>query len=391
MDNKIKVAIVTQKMIMGGIEKSLLELVKELHKIHCEITLYVVETGGELYSDIPSYVKVVEIFKENSSIKQLLKKNLQNKNIKAIKGILGSYIYNKFKWDPVKSWKYTSSYLETNLDEYEYAFSYGAPVSFSVVYTANNIKAKKKYTWIHNDVEHISLEIQRYKNIFEPFDKILCVSQSAKDSFERKMPELIAKTEVFYNYIDRTSILIKAQKSSEMDFCGVKILTVGRICPDKGQDIIPQIAKNLKKAGVQFRWYCVGSGDWLEQVEKIIKDMDLTKDVLMLGNRENPYPYFRSADVYCQTSRNEGFGITISEAKLFSLPIVTTDFSGAAEQIEDGVTGFITRFDVDEISNKLLELIQNPTLVLQIKKNLGNDGKKCYSKITDLIKEERRN
>ena len=62
MGDKIKIAIVTRKMVMGGIEKSLITLITELQKMNAEITLYLESTGGELFNEIPEGTNVVDIF-----------------------------------------------------------------------------------------------------------------------------------------------------------------------------------------------------------------------------------------------------------------------------------------------------------------------------------------
>ena len=65
----------------------------------------------------------------------------------------------------------------------------------------------------------------------------------------------------------------------------------------------------------------------------------------IIGVKSNPYPYFKCCDIYVQTSRHEGYATTVSEAKVFCKPIITTDVSGAKEQIRTGENGFITSFD----------------------------------------------
>ncbi|WP_394700716.1 glycosyltransferase [uncultured Trichococcus sp.] len=76
----------------------------------------------------------------------------------------------------------------------------------------------------------------------------------------------------------------------------------------------------------------------------------------------NPYPYLKECDIYVQPSRTEGYCITLSEAKTFSRPIVTTNFAGAFEQIENERTGLITEVDPIKLYESIKKLIEDGKL-----------------------------
>lgn len=73
----------------------------------------------------------------------------------------------------------------------------------------------------------------------------------------------------------------------------------------------------------------------------------------------NPYPYFKNCDIYVQTSKHEGYCTTITEAKVFYRPIVTTDVAGVREQIRDGVSGDISKISVNSVDENLKRLIKD--------------------------------
>lgn len=207
-----------------------------------------------------------------------------------------------------------------------------------------------------------------------------------KKSFLEYFPEYTNKTVVFYNYINKQKILKESKEFSYDDgYEGIKLLTVGRLCSEKGQDIIPPIVEKLKKNGYKLRWYCVGDGENRKKLDQLVHTSKTEDYIVFLGNQNNPYPYYRMADIYVQPSRHEGFGITLSEAKIFSLPIVTTDFDGATEQISDKETGIIVHFDKDEIYNAIVMLLDNTDMILKFKQNLQNDPKCCMSDLYKLL------
>lgn len=382
---KIKIAIATHKMVMGGIEKSLIDLCKLLLGKGYEVTLYLECVGGELYNKIPNGIKVVYIFERYQSMAMILKNSLCQRKFMSMYAAFCAYIRNHFNGDPVQAWENTVKYLD-NIDvNYDYAFAYGAPVSFSVLFVSNLIKGKKKFAWIHNDVGQLTLDITKYSDIFEVYDKIVCVSKKSKETFLKYLPEYKSKTTVFYNIIDKENILQQAKEYVYSDtFSGLRLLTVGRLCYQKGQDLIPKLTKRLISAGYNIRWYCVGEGEDREILEAQIRTLEMESKVILLGNQQNPYP-FLMADIYIQPSRNEGFGITISEAKIFSLPIISTDFDGANEQITDGETGLIVPFDENEIYKALVYILDNKDVEEKFKVNLLNDKKRCESNVEELM------
>ena len=121
----------------------------------------------------------------------------------------------------------------------------------------------------------------------------------------------------------------------EDDFDGIRILTVGRLSEEKGQDIVPDILKKLKSAGYNVRWYLLGGGNLEINIKQKIEELNLQNDLILLGKKINPYPYYQECDVYVQTSRHEGFCITVAEAKIFNLPIVATDVVGIRDQLKN--------------------------------------------------------
>lgn len=381
-----KIAIVTHQMIMGGIEKSLIELCKELQKENIQITLYLEQTGGELYDAIPVGVKVIPIFEKCNNVKTLIKTFVKQFQMKKIWSLIKCYFINRFHRDPVKGWIENIKYLEEEEEYYDYAFAYGAPIAFSTIYVDKKIKASKKYAWIHNDPEQLSLDIAKYEECFKDYDKIICVSESTKRKFDKIFPHYALKTKVFYNIIDYKYIKTKANESIFLDdYNGKRLLTVGRLCDQKGQDIIPKITKRLLEDNYNLRWYCVGDGELYSDLKREIEKERIQGSVVLLGNRNNPYPFFKNADIYVQPSRHEAFGITITEAKIMKLPIVTTDFDGAAEQIENGQTGLIVKFDIDEIYMAIKRLLDDEKLIAAFKHNLDTDTKQCVSDINELL------
>ena len=104
------------------------------------------------------------------------------------------------------------------------------------------------------------------------------------------------------------------------------------------------------------------SGPDRNSIENKIKNLALGDRILLIGQQTNPYPYFAQCDIYVQTSSFEGFGLTLSEAKILHKPIITTNFPSAYDQIVDGENGLIAEMTPKSVAEKIIRLIENPTL-----------------------------
>lgn len=203
-----------------------------------------------------------------------------------------------------------------------------------------------------------------------------------------KIPSDEHKIEVFKNIISSESIKEMAQEKEEFDseFKGTKIVTVGRLSKEKGQDIAIKVLANLIKNGYNVRWYCIGDGVDKKAYENLIEEYGLTSEFILLGSKENPYPYIKMADIYVQPSRHEGFCLTLAEARYLQKPIITTDFSGSYEQITDNYDGFIVRVDEDELYEKIKFLLNNPGKSNEFTMNLRKINANRLNEVSKLYK-----
>ena len=194
----------------------------------------------------------------------------------------------------------------------------------------------------------------------------------AKEKLDKLLPQFKSKTETFKNIIPSRQIIKMAEedKGFEDDFQGIRILTVGRLSKEKGQDLTIEVCARLKKEGYPIRWYCIGEGAAREEYEELIKLKGLENDYILLGSQSNPYPYMKQCDIYVQSSRHEGYCITLAEAKCFASPIISTRVTGVDEHLTHEETGIITDFNEEEMFYSIKQLIDDEILYSTIKRNL---------------------
>lgn len=351
-----KVCIVTRRMVAGGIEKALINMLKAMPKEEYEIDLFVMGLGGEFIEDIPSWVNIEPIFGyENSSVEKIMKylKSFKFKNI--INLSLSRLVNGTFKQE-----LYLSKTIENN-KIYDIAIAYHTPASFPVMYVSNKINAKKKLAWIHSDVSFYKNEMERYIKFYDNYEKIICVSKDSKINFDNQYKHLANKTEVFFNIIDKKEILEKSKVekvfSDELNY--LKLVTVARLTEQKGFDLLIETAVLLKNENINFRWYIVGEGELRANIEEEIKINTLVENIKLVGLKNNPYPYMAQCDIYVQPSKHEGFCITLAEAKYLNKVIIATNFVGAREQLINGENGIIINYDKQELFEAIKNLLNN--------------------------------
>lgn len=376
----INIAIVTRKMITGGVEKALLSLLKELKSKNVEIDLYLESEGGELFNQIPGWINTKKIQTDTKTLNYIVKHpyNFCKINIYKLK--------LRREKDYIKQCELTSKCLPVIKKKYDLAISYHAPNTVPVFYTINNINADKKVLWLHGDIIKNNCNNQNMYKYYREYDKIFCVSKYIKQTFDECFTKLSDRTEVFYNFIDVENL----QKLSlegpifNDNFTGIKILTIGRLDYQKGYDLAVKVCYKLKNDGYNIRWYICGEGNSRNEIEKLIKEYNLENEFILLGNQTNPYGYLKDCDLYVQTSRTEGYCTTTNEARVFGKAIITTNVSGAEEQFENNKTGLIADITIDSIYKNIKYLLDNPSSKKCIETNLKKSFKEEETDIKKL-------
>lgn len=367
-------------MNVGGVEKSLLSLLSVIPKDKYNITVLTLEKSGDFLNKIPNWVKIEEAswFKSIKPIimqapQDTIKEYLNNKEYVNIMMFMYSYFISKYFNNRYLYYKNVLRSVPQDIRTYDVAISYAGPTDIIDSYIIEKVKAKKKISWVHFDISKHKINKKLYTKLYSKFDKIFVVSKEAKEKLDNLIPIASKKSEVFLNIISEKIIneISKEDIEFDDDFKGIKIVTVGRLSKEKGQDIGIKVLDRLKKDGYNIRWYCIGEGKERREYEKLIEERNLYNDFILLGSRTNPYPYIKKSDIYVQTSRHEGYCITLAEAKCLNKPIVTTNFTGAQEQIKDGVTGMIAN-DEDELYTKIKEIIDNKSELERLRNNLSN-------------------
>ena len=368
MNERFKVFICQRAMHMGGAEKALLELLSSYDYSKTEVHLGLLEKTGVLLPQVPKDVIIDDIVISNDfntlriaspydSLKLLWKRK---HFFSCLAYVILYYLQKHNPANRVLFYQYflRGVQLPTMCFDEAHCF-YGVDdlLSFIVAY---RIKAATKCNWIHVDVSKGGFNKTFFNTIANKYQKYYIVSRQGKDIFDTLFPALMGKTEVRYNIIPQKRIraLSLSGPSFNDEFAGKRILTIGRISPEKGQRIALAALRILTDEGINIRWYFIGDGADLVSCLDYAEQLGVSGNAYFLGNQINPYGYLKDCDLYVQPSRNEGFCISLGEALCLNKPIVSTDFVGAKEQLEGDTDAMIVSCSPLELAEGIKASLQ---------------------------------
>lgn len=346
-------------MNIGGVEKSLINLLSVLPREKYDIHVGLFYQEGELLAYLPSDVTIhhiSDIQEHWDELKtppfQTIKTYIQTgRLIKALFALV-VYVICKIQGSFGGWTQYILKDTKGLEDVFDLAVAYAGPSSDIDYYICKKVQAKKKIGWIHFDISKFGIDRKMVRQLYDQYERICVVSETGKQIFDQTFPQFKDKTEVFHNIVSPSQIkeLAKSGESFLDEFTGKRILTVGRISPEKGQFVAIQALKTLKEKGYDIRWYFIGEGNDLEHCKNEVDRLGLSDDIVFFGTKTNPYAYMRDCDIYMQPSRHEGFCITLAESLCFDNPIVATDFTGAREQLKERENGFVVGMSSEDIA-----------------------------------------
>lgn len=381
-----KIAFVLTTFVVGGVEKSFLDLLECIDKNCYDITVFLPDDKGEwTYKLLEKYnVRYLKI----ENVKAVLREQISQR---CYFGVMRSLFFRVLSRSLHKIWyRKSSEFFVRSMtrikEKYDCVIAYQLINDECVLGTIYRIKASKKIVWSHmnlNKTEKI------YEKWYNKFDKIFCVSRFSQGAVIKCFPKLKDKTEVFYNVLNPERIKKLSEESVEtiFDHSFINIVTVARLTKGKGQTMIPHIARLLIDSGYNVLWYLIGDGEMRQEIQDKIVEEHVEKHVILLGNNNNPYPYIKDCDIYVQTSFVEGWGLTVSEAKVLQKPIVTTDAGVMSEQIENGINGIIVHETTPEaLAEGIQYLIEQPEMQEKFVRQLQQEDVCHYGEINKLYR-----
>ena len=363
---KKKILFVLNQMGAGGIAKSLSNLLYHLEKYkdYYDVDLFLLRKDGCYIKDIPEYVNVYEA-------KGVLK--LFGASQKDTRKFGKLATFNRFI---TACWtKVFSNYipLKIGCNQNKLQKEYDAAISFthtqnghdmaagSVEFVLNSVKAKKKFCVIHGDVVIENLLNKSNVKKFKKFDRIFSVSQDCSNQVKKVCPDLAEKSDFLYN-TQRNDIIKEKADEFQVDLGEqLNLVMISRLEHQKAHLRFLPIVKKLKEDGFDFKLSVVGDGSKRSQIEQYIKENKMEGYVELLGQKQNPYPYFKAAAVFVLVSYYEAAPMVYNESQLLGTPVFTARTLSADEMVGD--YGFVCDNTYDGIYSGLKHILSHPELI----------------------------
>ena len=343
----MKILVLHGHLSMGGEERVLLNVLRNLVELNYDVDLLITWNHKEnnlFENEIPKKVNYEFLFDSY---------NGKNKLIKEIYRIKAKTTYLKKIEKKIKNEKYDIVIdYSSNLLKYD-NFDIKIPV----------------FAWIHFSLtfgEKLTLEkTKKYKKQYKKYSKIFAITRVMKEEFINKVEIDEKKVELVYNPIDLKLIQKKAEnveKKYENYLKQDYFLQVSRLTQQKQPEHLVDIYYKLKQSGIKEKLYFIGDGEKKEIIKQKIKEYNLEDDIILLGQIENPYPFFKNAKLFVHTAKYEGLPTVLLESLALGTPVVSYDCPTGPRDILGKNSEYgelISLNDKDMFVEKVLELMNS--------------------------------
>lgn len=341
--NVKKVLFFIESLAGGGAEKVLTDIVCNLNSEKFDVTVCTITDEDIYQKKVAKACKYVTFLNKKEYRAGGVKKVLFWLKMKFIYMFPSAMVYRLFVHE-----KY----------DVEIAFVEGFATKFIA---ASLNKKSKKVAWVHTDMQKNTYadsyykSIRQHRSIYKNYQKIVCVSQSVRNAFQKKFG-IWDNISVQYNPVDECKIRrISKEKCSLVKTRKLLLGTVGRLENQKGCRRLLECIKEVRSQSKEFEVWIIGDGSQRKELQKYIDKNNLVDTVTLVGFQENPYKYLKCCDAFICSSYVEGFSTAATESLILGKPIFTVKCAGMEELIGDSKCGKI----VENTDENLTELISD--------------------------------
>ena len=343
----MKILVLHGHLSMGGEERVLLNVLRNLIELGYDVDLLITWNHGEnnlFENEIPKKVNYEFLFDnyngKSKIIKEIYRLRTKTTYLKKVEKII-----EEKKYDVIIDYS-------SNLLKYK-NFDIKVPI----------------FAWIHFSLtfgEKLSGEkVEKYKKQYKKYDKILTICDTMRDEFVEILGIDKTKVELVYNPINLEIIRKKAEDVNPKYGNYLKedyFLQVSRLTQQKQPEHLVDIYYKLKQRGIKEKLYFIGNGEKVKLIRQKIKEYNLEDDIILLGQIENPYPFFKNAKLFLHTAKYEGLPTVLLESLVFGTPVVAYDCPTGPKDILGKNSEYgelIPLNDKDTFVKRVYELIDN--------------------------------
>ncbi|MDK4194566.1 glycosyltransferase [Staphylococcus pseudintermedius] len=384
---KEKILLYPGGMKHNGITTSVINLLANINYDKYDVTVFTNNTNNvEQLNNLQSLNDNVRIVLRRGPMIATFKELYQNEFVRQ-RGIYKSFekrLYPKVLFER----EFRKIFGDSQFD---YAIDYsGYAMFWSNLVLASG--AKKKYILLHSDIKSdmertVKGKRPHYQNLkgvislYPYFDKLVSVSEATKKLNQSNFGGLKLKNrhiasrntiniEKINQLVDDDSDLfekngtpvlptltehgMEAIEFSQDDF---KIVSVGRLSPEKGFDLLIKAVAELAPKYPQLKLYILGDGPLKGTLKSLVEQFGIQNHVYFLGQRRNPFFIVKRADVFALTSHYEGQSMVILEALTVGTNVLASDIIANRYVLEDEKYGMLVEKNEVDIAKGLEQFI----------------------------------
>lgn len=320
-----KISFLLQDVGLGGIERTVINLLCELHRYPISLDLVLFKKKGVLLPEVPLGVRIIEL--PNATSSRLRRVFPVMRYLKQEKPTV--LISHLPQFNVIAAIAKTLTGIPANAVLVEH-------IGFAPLedHLKNNLK------------ERIGLLNYLRRFFYAKLDiTVATVSQGLARELESDLRLKKGTIKVIYNpIVDEKTLLLKAQVIPDHPWFQPDqppvFLGVGRLAPQKDFATLIKAFSILRQKGESARLVILGEGDEREKLEALVTKLNLNTEVSLPGFTDNPYAYMSRATAFVLSSRFESFGLVVAEALACGCQIISTDCPyGPSEIINSGEYG----------------------------------------------------
>jgi glycosyltransferase involved in cell wall biosynthesis len=325
----MKIALVTDKFIVGGGLEHIYQIAKKLPSIHFGIFA----NGGDVGK--ASLLPNVEIFCDGNRPGQILKFKPSLIHIHHLKPLLNFY------WHPFKKYRIPVLFTVHGLHVHKYEFKKGL---------SNRLQF------------HLRSGLERY--LFRKVTKLITVSFEDAQFIDTRyrLRSICIPNGLDLSKIDSPESAKSIRNELNLPANHQLFLTVARFDFQKGYDILLRAISEIKDqiAERKIKFIFVGQGDLFDEMKQMATRLAISDLITFMGPRNDVYRIMRACDLFILPSRWEGLPIVLIEAGLCKLPILASDTYGNREVVRNGIEGLLFKNeDSQELACKIMHVVKN--------------------------------
>ena len=382
-----KILIVNNNMQIGGVQKSLYNLLWAVHD-QAEITLLLFANSGEYADKLPKSVRVIDC---NSLFRYLGISQGACKGFDKLKrGALAGFCRMFGRHQVMKLLLASQERLAEHYDvavsflhNGNYKNFYGGVQDFVL----ERVNADRKVAFLHCDYSSCGANTPANNQLIRRFDVVAACSEGCREAFLNVLPDMEYRCVTVKNChrFDEILGLAEERKISYPEDAW-NVVMVSRLAHEKGIERALEAVAYAKQKGIAMRLHIVGGGPMESFLSEEVSRLELTDCVHFYGEQNNPYPYMRAADLFFMTSFHEAAPMVIEEARTLGLPVLTVRTTSSEEMVTRNGCGWVCENEQQAINEMLVHVLSHEAELAYVKSALTRQMPDNATAITQFLK-----